>query len=143
MFIGVRQRPEAVGNAIWDHTAAIDMWSAIRSSSRILVANNVAQGINGVGYIFPGSVCGTESGFLNNSAGTTIVGWLVSTNGSSCLNFSHFTAYKSEVGLIQYLTIPSVRASQLILAENRENLQVLHGNEADDNRIGRSDKFFF
>ena len=112
------------------------MWQPVTSSPSFLISNNVAQAIDGVGYIFPGSVCGTNSGFLNNSAGSTIVGWLVNNNGSTCLNMSHFTVYRSERGVIEFQTIPAIRASQLILAENKEGLQVMHGNEADDNRIG-------
>lgn len=112
------------------------MWAYIRKNPNFLVANNVAQGINGAAFIFPGTDCEKETGFLHNSAGSSIVGWLVSVNSTSCLNLSHFTAYRSQNGVMEYLSVDRVRASYLILAENKEGFAIMNGHEAEDNKLG-------
>jgi len=80
--MGARVRPDLVGASVWDPVMGLSAHSKIRNA-KFNILNNLAVGIEGIGYGVSSPQCGRASGFGPNEAGSSVLGLYADGNGTA------------------------------------------------------------
>lgn len=91
--------------------------------------NNICQGSDVDGFVFPFIPCGSTSPFIQNTVGTALVGYLLTGDGQGqCLSFSGIRAYACIVGQIS--SPPNTLElyfSNFVMADNGRSVSLRFG----------------
>jgi hypothetical protein len=99
LMIYPRRRPYMDGkNNYYDMVAGLDMY--IPQDNMIYeVRDNLVQGSEGCGYVMASPRCNEETGFVNNTVGSSFVGLIANKNNTGCLAITDFVAYRTDLGM--------------------------------------------
>jgi hypothetical protein len=100
----------------------------IPPASRYTITRNLIQGSYGFGIILAAPACRTPHGFVDNTVGSSIYGFLLSNN-HGCVAMTDLVAYRTEAGLFGHPDTSQVNITRVILAENKVHFNTWTGKD--------------
>jgi hypothetical protein len=130
-MIGAIARPTVSGK---EAVACIALTGTDPVANVIMFNNNICQGSDVDGYVFPFVPCGNTSPFIQNTVGSARIGFLLNGEGQGgCLSFTGVRAYSCTIG--QMSSPPntaSLTFSNFIMADNGRAVTLRFGLESSD-----------
>jgi hypothetical protein len=139
LMIGARLRPTMLNSSMGDDVACYHQYIALNfDTDNNFVHNNLCQGSFGEGFVFPHTPCQylglTTQGFIDNTAGSCSIGFMLNVNPGDCLGGEKFNAYSNGIGFLAHPPGPkTIQYQGLMLADNGRGLGLRHGHEGDNN----------
>ena len=105
VLVGAQSRPSTYGSFVPDDISCYSQYTTIDwSSDANTIQDNICQGSEGEGFTLPFMPCsllGTGKGFINNVAGSCIIGFLITaTDPMVCGSAEKLKAYACEAGIV-------------------------------------------
>ena len=125
LFTGLKMRPSIKNTGKYDYVAAISVETA-SPNMQLLVRDNLAQGIEGIGYLLAGVSCADQPKqyMINNTVGSAEGGMVPINNGTGCFTFGNLFAYNCNTGIITQFNAKSLIADNITLADNKLNMKI-------------------
>jgi len=135
LLIGARSRPSMVGAPMGDNIACYIQYKGINyNTDNNLVQDNLCQGSELTGFIFPFTPCefiGKSStiGFIDNTAGSARIGVMLNVVPGACIGGERIRAYSCDIG---YLASPpgprEIYYTDFMLADNQRSMGLRNGH---------------
>lgn len=135
-MIGAINRTSMIESVLGDDVACYSQYTAPSwDANACRVQNNLCQGSNKTGFEFPQTPCsqlGKGMGFINNVAGSSHIGFLLS-GPMQCAGGEGLRAYGNRVGIITNPAALSFVWNDLILADNGRSIGLRFGGFDNNN----------
>lgn len=140
LLIGALVRPTQIGALMADDMACYHQYVALPdpANDNNLVKGNLCQGSAWTGFVFPHTPCEllgrADQGFIDNTAGSATMGFMMNTVPGACLGGERLKAYATEIGFLANPPGPKMIQYQgMMFADNGRGLGLRHGTSGDNN----------
>jgi hypothetical protein len=134
LMIGARSRVSMQGAVLGDEIACYQQYKPVDMAvDNNLVQNNLCQGSELEGFVFPFIPCQFiglgNVGFIDNTAGSTIIGFMFNVVPGDCIGGEKIRAYSNEIGYLCNPLGPSMaKYDNFLLADNGRGMGLRNGN---------------
>jgi hypothetical protein len=92
-----RLNMDSQSTMLYDMVAGLDMYTPVENMI-YNVRNNLVQGSEGCGFVMASPRCNERTGFVDNTAGSSLVGFIAHKNTSGCIAITDMVAYRNDLG---------------------------------------------